>query len=120
MDNCPGCKLEKYLYITPFSHCISIECDKCGYGALLSHDEYNKIHLNLKKLRKVKTDKVKTITGKMNFTMQVYSIDHFLQDMRNNNCEILFIEKNWFSYIVTVKGKENDLEHAEWYFRNMK
>ncbi|MBM7598230.1 hypothetical protein JOC34_000587 [Virgibacillus halotolerans] len=61
---------------------------------------------------------MKTITGKVNFVLQAYSFQDFLQHMDRYNCEVLDIKRSFTSYIVTVKGTNENLNHARWFFKH--
>lgn len=61
---------------------------------------------------------MKIITGRLNFLLQAYSFQDFLNDMDKHNCQVLDVKRSFTSYIVSVKGKDSDLDHARWYFRN--
>lgn len=61
---------------------------------------------------------MKTITGKVNFVLRAYSLQDFLIDMDYHNCEVLSIKRSITSHIVTVRGKDSDLDRARWFFRH--
>lgn len=61
---------------------------------------------------------MRTITGKVNFLLQQYTLEDFLDDMDRHNIEVVKLQRSFASWIVTVSGKDSDLDTARWYFRN--
>lgn len=61
---------------------------------------------------------MKTITGKVNFLLEAYTLQMFLDDMDKNNCQVLDIKRSFTSYFITVRGRDEDLDSARWFFRN--
>lgn len=61
---------------------------------------------------------MKTITGTVNFVFQRYSFQDFLNQMDKHNCEVLNVKKGITTHTITVRGTDDNLDHARWFFRN--
>jgi len=59
-----------------------------------------------------------TITGKVNFLNLAYGKKDFYKEMKAFNCEIVSEKRFLFTYTFKVKGRDEDLAHARWYFNH--